>query len=366
MKTMSLREAVGNLLVVGLESTALSVMERAWLRVVRPSGIILFRRNIEDARQARALLEDASVACAAHAMRCVDVEGGTVDRLRDALAAMPAAAAVAKHGSAAMAREQGQLTALAVRAFGMNTTLAPVLDLGLPESRAILGTRAAAADAAGVTAYARAFLSGLREEGVTGCGKHFPGLGGGTLDSHRQMPEIEREMEQLRDGDLEPYRALRRELPMVMVGHGAYPRTDGGSTPASQSRFWIETVLRKRIGYRGLVFSDDMEMGGVLGARPMEEAAVTAVLAGMDVMEICHSAELILRAFEALLREAEQSAVFRKRVTTRARCVAAWREQQFARGAGPTPTAKELARLRAAIEDFSRRVAGDSAVERES
>ena len=366
MKTMSLREAVGNLLVVGVESTTLSGMERAWLRVVRPSGIILFRRNIEDARQTRTLLEDAGLACAAHPMRCVDLEGGTVDRLRDALAAMPAAQAVARHGSDALAREQGRLTARAVRAFGMNTTLAPVLDLGLPESKAILGTRAAAADAAGVTAYARAFLSGLREEGVTGCGKHFPGLGGGTLDSHEQMPEIERSMGHLQDEDMAPYRALRRELPMVMVGHGAYPRTDGGSTPASQSRFWIETMLRKRIGYRGLVFSDDMEMGGVLGARPIEEAAVTAVLAGMDVMEICHSAELILRAFEALLRETEQSAVFRGQVASRARCVTAWREQQFAHGAGPTPTAKELAALRAAMGEFRSRVTEDDAVERRS
>ena len=361
MKTMTLREAVGNLLVVGVESTSLSAMERAWLRVVRPSGIILFRRNIEDARQTRALLEDASQACATHPMRCVDVEGGTVDRLRDALAAMPAAQAVAQSGNAAMAREQGRLTARAVRAFGMNTTLAPVLDLGLPESQTIRGTRAAAADAEGVTAYTRAFLKGLQDEGVTGCGKHFPGLGGGTLDSHKQMPEIERSMEQLESEDMAPYRALRRELPMVMVGHGAYPRTDGGSAPASQSPFWIETVLRQRIGYRGLVFSDDMEMGGVLGARPIEEAAVTAVLAGMDVMEICHSAELILRAFEALLLETEQSVIFRRRVMTRARCVAAWRAQRFAHGVGTTPTAEELASLRAAIEDFSRRVAEDSA-----
>ena len=364
MKTMSLREAVGNLLVVGVGSTALSAVERAWLRVVRPSGIILFRRNIEDARQTRALLEDAGAACATHPLRCVDLEGGTVDRLRDALAAMPSAQAVALRGSAALAREQGRLTARAARAFGMNTTLAPVLDLGLAESQAILGTRTAAADAAGVTAWARAFLSGLRDEGVTGCGKHFPGLGGGTLDSHQRMPEIERGMERMWSEDMAPYRALRRELPMVMVSHAAYPQTDGGSEPASQSPYWMQTVLRKRLGYRGLVFSDDMEMGGVLGARPMEEAVITALLAGMDVLEICHSEELILRGFEALLREAESSAVFRRLVTARARGVAAWREKQFARGVGPTPSVAEMAALRAEIEDFSRRVAGNPAGER--
>lgn len=356
MTNQSLRAAVGSLMVVGLETTELSAMERAWLRVVRPAGIILFRRNICDAAQTRELLRAATEECADDALRCVDVEGGTVDRLRDALAPMPAAQAVARWKNAAIAGEQGELTARAVRAFGMNTTLAPVLDLGLPESREVMGTRAAAADANAVTAYARAFLDGLKAQAVTGCGKHFPGLGGGTLDSHQQMPAIERDFEQMMREDMEPYRALRGVLPMVMVSHAAYPRTEGGATPASLSRFWVETVLRDRLGYRGLIFSDDMEMGGVLNARPIEEAAVMALAAGMDVIEVCHQAELILRAFEAVLREAEQSSAFRAMVQRRARRVTRWRRKQFGRGIGAMPDAAELEKLRTTMRSFHERV----------
>jgi beta-N-acetylhexosaminidase len=184
--TASLRQAAGSLLVVGLGGTELTGLERAWLRLVRPAGIILFRRNIADARQTRALLDEATGLGAAHELRCVDAEGGTVDRLRDALAPMPSAQAVwratqrldsfsptlsqkaRKDGAPrapralGLAREHGELVAQAVKAFGFNTTLAPVVDLGLPDSAEVIGTRAAAATAAGVVEYARGFLSGLR------------------------------------------------------------------------------------------------------------------------------------------------------------------------------------------------------------
>jgi beta-N-acetylhexosaminidase len=189
------------------------------------------------------------------------------------------------------------LIARAVRAFGFNTTLAPVVDLALPESAAVMGTRAAAATAEVVVDYARNFLAGLAMHGVVGCGKHFPGLGGGTVDSHLDTPAIRRSSGELWRKDLAPYRELRSELPIIMVNHAAYPNTPGGNRPASTSPYWITKVLRKRIGYRGIIFSDDMEMGGILKFMPIEDAAVAAIRAGTDVLEICHSQELILRAY---------------------------------------------------------------------
>ena len=163
--TTSLRRAAGSLLVVGLGGTELTGLERAWLRLVRPAGIILFRRNIADPQQTRTLLDEATGLGAPHSLRCVDVEGGTVDRLRDALAPIPSAQAVAhaalNSNRPQIARQHGELIGQAVKAFGFNTTLAPVLDLGLPDSAEVMGTRAAAEMAAGVVDYARAFLSGL-------------------------------------------------------------------------------------------------------------------------------------------------------------------------------------------------------------
>jgi beta-N-acetylhexosaminidase len=255
------------------------------------------------------------------------------------------------------AREHGELVAQAVKAFGFNTALAPVVDLGLPESAEVMGTRAAAATVAGVVEYARGFLSGLATHGVVGCGKHFPGLGGGTRDSHLETPAIRRSGRELWREDLAPYRELRDELPMVMVNHAAYPETPSKAMPASVSPYWITTVLRRRIGYKGIVFSDDLEMGGILKFMRMEEAVVAAVRAGMDLMEICHSPELILRAFEALIAEGERSAAFREMVLMRAKRTARLREKLFARGTPKALSEKQFEALRARILRFGETIA---------
>jgi beta-N-acetylhexosaminidase len=359
--TASLRRAAGSLLVVGLGGTELTGLDRAWLRLVRPAGIILFRRNIADARQTRALLDEATGLSGAHVLRCVDVEGGTVDRLRDALAPMPSAQAVARASiskpSKDFALQHGELIGQAVRAFGFNTTLAPVLDLGLPESASVMGSRTASGSASGVVEYARAFLRGLATQGVAGCGKHFPGLGGGALDSHLETPSIRRSSRAMHRHDLAPYRELRNELPMVMVNHAAYPETPGKLLPASVSPYWITKVLREKIGYRGIAFSDDLEMGGILKFMPMEEAVVAALRAGMDLMEICHSPELILRAYEALIAEGERSRSFAELVRMRARRTARLRAKMFAMDDQKTLTAKQFEALRTRVLRFAEAVA---------
>jgi beta-N-acetylhexosaminidase len=354
---MNVRAAVGSLLVVGLSGTELTTLERAWLKLIRPGGIILFRRNIADAAQTRALLHQATDLCAPNSFRCVDVEGGTVDRLRDAFAPIPSARAVASTGKARLMREQGELIARSVKAFGFNTTLAPVLDLALPASAKVMGTRSAATTADGIIEYGHQFLAGLAAHGVIGCGKHFPGLGGGTLDSHLETPSIHRTLREINAEDIAPYRALRDELPMIMVNHAAYPETPSGDRPASASRYWITSVLRNLIGYRGIIFSDDLEMGGILKFFPIEDAVIEALRAGMDLMEICHSPELILRAYEALLTEAERSHVFRALVQARANHLAQKQKQLFASKPSAVLSAKQLDALRARILRFNETIA---------
>jgi beta-N-acetylhexosaminidase len=320
--TPSIRWAAGSFLVVGLGGEELTAMERAWLKLVRPAGIILFRRNIRDVKQTRALLAEAIRFCAPHAAAFVDVEGGTVDRLRDVLAPIPAVEAVARaareSGQPALAREHGELVARAVRTFGFNSSFAPVLDLGLPESKEVMQSRCADPTPAGVIRYASEFLGGLAAHGVVGCGKHFPGLGGGMRDSHLETPSITRTWQELWQEDLEPYRALRNQLPMVMVNHAAYPATAGKKRPASVSKFWIHQVLRKRIGYQGIIISDDLEMGGITKFMPIEDAAVETLRVGSDLALICHHPEPILAAFESLIAESERSAAFRTLLLKRA------------------------------------------------
>src|SRR5579863_3655268 len=354
------RQAAGSLLVVGLSGTELTGLERAWLRLVRPGGIILFKRNVLDPAQTRALLDEATGFSARHAVRCVDVEGGTVNRLRDALAPLPSAKAVGlvvtASGKPAYAREHGELIAKAVKAFGFNTTLAPVVDLALPESTEVLGSRPPGANAADVIAYARAYLEGLAANGVTGCGKHFPGLGGASGDTHFVTPEIERTEQQIWNEDLVPYRELHKAMPMIMMNHAAYPHTRSKDWPASASDFWITTVLRKRIGYRGIILSADLEMGGILKFLPVDEAAVAAVQAGSDLLEICHSAELILRSYEALIAAAERSAAFKALLLRRSREVGRKQTRIYRAGVARALTPKQLDALRAKISRFGERI----------
>jgi beta-N-acetylhexosaminidase len=383
--TATVRQAAGSLLVVGLGGTELTGLERAWLRLVRPGGVILFKRNITDVQQTRAMLLEATGFCVPHAVRCVDVEGGTVNRLRDALAPIASAQAVGaamrtptlsqearKDGaprasaltqkagelkSVALARKHGELIARAVKAFGFNTTLAPVVDLALPEAAEVMGSRTAGANAAEVMGYAREFLVAIAAQGVAGCGKHFPGLGGGTGDTHFVTPAIQRTWTQLWEEDAVPYRELHRAMPMIMMNHAAYPQTPGKNDPASASRFWIAETLRKRIGYKGIILSDDLEMGGILKFLPVEDAAVAAIRAGSDLLEICHSPELILRTYEALVSEGERSAAFRKLLLGTARDSARKRARLYARGVAPALSAQKLEALRKSILEFNESVA---------
>jgi beta-N-acetylhexosaminidase len=156
-----LRRQIGQLMIAGLEGPALTAMERAWLKLIRPSGVILFRRNIEAAAQTVELLREVGEIVGKPVFRCVDLEGGLVDRLRDLIAPMPSPAAVFASGKPAIFKNHGRLIAQEARTLGFNTVFAPVLDLALPESSAVMRTRVVSADPAQVTAYASAFLQGF-------------------------------------------------------------------------------------------------------------------------------------------------------------------------------------------------------------
>ena len=335
--TMALRHRVGSLLIVGVESTALSALEAAWLGSLQPSGIILFRRNVESPAQLSALWQQAARALPQPFFRCVDLEGGTVDRLRDLVGPTPSAAAVAATGRPAIFRDHGAFIGRLLHALGFNLNLAPVLDLALADALPVMGTRLVSADPASVIVYASAFLAGMARYGVLGCGKHFPGLGGGDLDSHQATPRIGRTWQQMWEQDVEPYRALGTILPLIMVNHAAYPKIERPARPASLSRFWIEDVLRGKLRYRGLVISDDMEMGGVLNHASPESAAIEAIAAGTDLLEICHRADRILATHEALLREAERSPAFARCVNRAAKRVASAKRRLLGKSTLPRP-----------------------------
>ena len=352
-----LRSLAGQLLTFGFDGTELSAPVTTMLKTLQPGGIILFARNIESPRQTHSLLKATQKLSSSPLFRCVDMEGGTVDRLKNVICPAPSAQEVADAGHKPYFCEHGAVIGAEVRALGFNVDFAPVLDLRAAASAKVMASRTVG-DAAATTLYTRAFLRGLKQADVAGCGKHFPGLGEGALDSHLALPVVRKSWKALWSEDLVPYRELTRLLPMVMVAHCAYAEVTGEDIPASISRKWIDGVLRKKIGYKGLVVSDDLEMGGVLKVASIEEAAVQTIAAGADMYLVCHSAELVQRAWEAVLHEAERSARFREKVTEAAKRILAAKRRWAALTArmAAAPSDAAVNRLRQKLWAFSEEV----------
>ena len=315
---------------------------------LQPAGVVLFARNIKSAEQTWQLLRDCQKCVSRPLFTCVDLEGGSVDRFREALGPAPSAADVFATGDRKLFRKHGQIIGENCRALGFSVDFAPALDLAFEASRTVMSSRAVSANPRETVAYAREFLAGLRAAKVLGCGKHFPGLGEGNLDSHHELPVIQKALKKLWAEDLLPYRVMRRQMPFVMISHAAYPSVTGGRTPASLSKVWITDVLRQRIGYRGLIVSDDLEMGGVLSAAPIGEAAVEFVRAGGDLCLICHREDHVSEAYEALVKTGERDSKFSGRVTESGGRVLAfkkkWAKWLRPRKALSAPTAARLSR----------------------
>lgn len=345
-RTTDIRAQAGQALLMGFAAAEPTSRLRQLLRRLQPGGVVLFARNIKTPQQTWELLRACRRELAVPPFLGVDMEGGTVDRFRHLLGPAPAAAEVFAAGDRRLFRKHGRTIGGAVRGLGFNLDFAPVLDLAFAASRSALGNRAVSADPRQVMAYARGFLAGLGEAGVVGCGKHFPGLGEGALDSHHHLPVIRKSWKKLWAEDLVPYRRLRSRLPMVMVCHAAYPAVTGEQIPASLSRKWITEVLRQKIGYRGLVLSDDLDMGGVLAAAPIELAAVETLRAGADMYLVCQKEENVLLAFEAVVRQAERESKFAQRLAEASRRVLAFKKRaRKLKRPAPAPTSELIARL---------------------
>jgi len=327
MNLTSLRQQVGQLLIMGFEATSLEPNLEHMLKEWQPSGVILFARNMESAQQTHALLAACRKAVSIPPFLCVDMEGGAVDRLKKIMAPAPSAASVFASGKKSWFARHGKLIGTECHALGFNTDFAPALDLAFESSRPVLGSRVVSSDPKQTVGYARFFLRGLRSAGVLGCGKHFPGLGEGTLDTHNELAVIQKPWEALWEQDLLPYRLLRRELPFVMVGHANYPAVTGDKLPASISYKWMTEILRNKIGYQGLIVSDDLEMGAVLAVGSIELTAVESIRAGADIILVCRQAEMVHSACQALVKEAERNPAFARRVAESARRVLAFKKR---------------------------------------
>ena len=327
-----LRRKAGRLLFVGLPGTKLDKRLRDMLREVRPGGVILFGRNVETAEQTALLTTQIRDALGGRVLVGVDQEGGLVDRFRDICEPMPSAKAVRLAGRSELARQFGELSAKVLRQLGFNLNFAPVLDLrGGNEENGLRG-RTFGSTPEKVSRLAGAYLDGLQAGGVVGCGKHFPGLGGSCVDSHRRLPVIQHSWDEILQRDLVPFLDLMFHRPgerlhSVMVSHAAFPevseflqawfrRTADLPTleeihqlPATISGNVVMRMLRRAFKYEGLVITDDMEMGAVVQTLSVAEASLRAVEAGSDMVLICEREENFVEARDLICEAVREGRV---------------------------------------------------------
>jgi len=276
--------------IFALAGPALSADERALFRAARPAGYILFKRNIVDPAQVRALTDDLrELDGRANLPVLIDQEGGRVSRMQPpAWPAFPAGAPfgelydVSPIAAIEAVRSNAQALALMLREAGINVDCLPLLDVRQEGAHDIIGDRAFGTDPLRVAALGRAVIEGLRAGGCVGVMKHMPGHGRATADSHKALPVVEASAAEL-ELDLAPFRRLK-DAPMGMTAHVVYTAWDA-ERPASLSPVVIEEVIRGKIGFDGFLMSDDIDMKALSGT-PAEKAA-GVVAAGCDVALDC-------------------------------------------------------------------------------
>lgn len=276
--------------IFGLAGLTLSADERAFFRECDPAGYILFGRNIATRDQVRALTDELrSIHGAESLLISIDQEGGRVARMKppewDAYppgAAFAALYQIAPASAIEAARANAQLLALDLAQVGITVDYHPVLDVRQPGAHDVIGDRALGEEPMQVAALGRAALDGLAAGGVVGCVKHMPGHGRAMVDSHKDLPIVTASEAEL-ESDLAPFRALN-SAPIGMTAHIRYTAWDA-ENPGTLSPFVIDEIIRRRIGFDGLLLSDDLDMEALSGSVP--ERAVRAIAAGCDIALNC-------------------------------------------------------------------------------
>lgn len=306
---LDLQAAAGQLLAVGFDGESLpNDVERA-LVDGRVGGTILFRRNIVDLEQVRALnLHTLALPLAFTPWICVDQEGGRVRRLVESMgvSAIPAMRLLGRENDPELAAQLGEIVGRELAALAFNVDFAPVLDVDSNPANPIIGDRAFSTEPQRVAELALAFAKGLLNAGIVPCGKHFPGHGDTDLDSHLALPVLDFDRQRLDALELVPFRAaVEANLPMLMTAHILLPRLDPDH-PATLSRPILQGILREELGYTGIVVSDDLEMKAVADRYSVEEAVELGLEAGVDLFLVCHEQERWERAHAALVRLGER------------------------------------------------------------
>ena len=340
---LATRRDIGQFLIGSMPGTSIPVELRSLAREFDLGGVILFSRNIEVPEQVAELSsESESLGRISPAWVSVDQEGGRVARLKEPFTRWPPMASLGRAGKQAEALAERFAKALATELLAVGITLdyAPVLDIHTNPKNPVIGDRALAERAEDVAALGRVIIRGLQSAGVAACGKHFPGHGDTSTDSHLELPLVEHAPDRLRAIEFEPFRAaIVEQVAFIMTAHVLVPSLDE-RRPASLSPAIVQRLLRDELKFEGVIVSDDLEMKAVSARYEVPEAAVDAIAAGCDAVLICSGdVDLQGRTLEALVRAVETGRISASRYDDAfARLKRA--KERFLIGDRPGPTAR--------------------------
>ena len=348
MSLKEIRRHIGQLAIAGFTGHSISADLRALAREFDLGGIILFARNVEAPDQVAEISREAQTL--AHDLPLwvsVDQEGGRVARLKAPFTVWPPMITLGRSGDEKLAARFARALATELKAVGISLDYTPVLDVHTNPANPVIGDRALAERAVDVARLGKVIIETLQGAGIAACGKHFPGHGDTSTDSHLELPLIEHPPDRLEAVELVPFTAaIAAGVASIMTAHILLPALDE-ERPATLSPIIVGDLLKKRLGYTGLVLSDDLEMKAVSGRYGIPEATVSAIAAGCDAVLMCNtSQEEQAAALEAIIRAVENGTLPQKRIEdalARHRRV----KERFLAPAHPKPLAP--AALRAAL-----------------
>ena len=336
--TLDFEDLVGERLMIGLAGPFLRSDDVRLFRETRAAGLILYRRNFESPAQLQALLTGLEDALGRRLLVATDHEGGRIVMLGRGTTIFPDNLALGTAGEETFAAKQGLFEARELRRLGVDLNLGPVLDVLTEVYSPNIGIRSYGKDPAVVARYGVARIRGMQRGGLSACPKHFPGKGHSPLDAHLRLPRIDSTWEEMERGHLPPFvAAIGAGVECVMTSHPVYPKLDLANVPATFSRLIVEDHLRGRLGFRGVIVSDDLEMGAIAESCPIGEAAVRAAGAGHDLLLVCHTEDAQRRAAAALAGAYRSRALPTRELESAAARVRRLREARHVRFEGGTP-----------------------------
>jgi beta-N-acetylhexosaminidase len=340
----------GQCLMIGFDGLEPTAEVRHLLRSQAVGGIILFSRNVSDAEQLTTLvaeLQDIARA-AGHdtpLLVSIDQEGGRVARLRDPWIEWPPMRALGRIGSEELVRRLGAALAEQLAPCGIRLDFAPVVDVDTNPKNPVIGDRSFGDDPSLVARLGAALIRGLQDTGVAACAKHFPGHGDTDRDSHIELPAVDHSPARLQDVELRPFRAaLAAQVASVMTAHVVVRALDE-KAPATLSPHVVRDVLRRKMGFDGVVVSDDLEMKAIAETWGAGAAAVRALQAGCDLVLVCHTADAQAEAHEALVKAVEAEVITVKDIEDAALRVRRLKERFVPREYRPTWRAADWRRV---------------------